>query len=111
MLRKIIVGLSLSFLAVISHARPNPDKIGICYLFQDDTLKDKGVCIVSTGGGAGGTYTNLDFNKKEYLFEFETYDAENELTYLRDSDFYHKITPELMSSYEYEDECFMVLQR
>lgn len=104
MLNKIIIGLFLFFLAIISHARPNPDKIGICYLFQDDTLKDRGVCIISTGSGAGGEYINLDFNKKDYLFEFQTSDLEDKLTYLRDSRFYHKITPELMSSYEYEDE-------
>lgn len=108
MLSKIIIGLFLSFLVTISHARPNPDELGICYLFKGDNLQDKGACIVSTGYGAGGVYTSLYFNKKDYLFEFTDYEEADKLSYLRDSGFYHKITRQLLEDYDYGDNDYLM---
>lgn len=76
--------LLLLALPLAALARPNADKLGICYSFDGNKLKDRGVCIVSSGNAVGEMYTNIDFNGKKYLFEFSDI---NKLVYHRDSFF------------------------
>lgn len=73
-------------LSSTAFARPNADQLGICYTFNKDKLKDRGVCIISSGNGAGEMYTNIDYNGKKYLFEFSD---SSKLVYHRDS-FYQR---------------------
>lgn len=88
---KKYVALSLLLLSSLAVASPNPDQLGICYLFNKNTLVNKGVCVVSSGGGAGGFYYNIDYKDKNYSFEFANDDES--LIYYRDS-FYNVITKE-----------------
>lgn len=95
---KIFVFFLVFLCSVIAYARPNPDKVGVCYLFKGNELKDRDVCVVAEGGGAGGMYTNLYFKGKEYLFEYP-YDKVDEITYPRDV-FYNFLEPERMDIFE-----------
>lgn len=63
-------------------AHSYPDEVAVCYQFKGDKLIDTGVCIVSSGGGAGGFYTNIKWNNKEYLIETDTMQNDNPKTYL-----------------------------
>ena len=84
----VLVGL----FSMAVYARPNPDEVGVCYLFKGNELKDRDVCVVVQGSGAGGMYTNLYFKGKEYLFEYSNDDID-EITYPRDV-FYNFLEPE-----------------
>jgi hypothetical protein len=46
----------------ISEARPNPDKVGVCYFFKGKRPPSIKTCIISTGGHAGGQYLSLTEN-------------------------------------------------
>lgn len=53
----------------VAFAAPNDERSGVCYLFKGDRLLSKGVCVVSTGGGAGGFYEAFAFKGKKYIAE------------------------------------------
>ena len=82
----IIFALLLSISSIVL-ARPNADELGICYSFDKNTLKNKGVCIISSGNSAGGGYTNIDYQGKTHLYEYEFDDTKN--IYYRNS-FYNR---------------------
>lgn len=86
-MKKFLLLSMLALVPCISHAAPNPDKLSICYLFdKNEELVSRGACILSTGYGAGGIYTAIDYNNKEYLFESTIDDEEN--IYYRNSFYY-----------------------
>lgn len=97
-----ILSLSIFSISSISFAYSNPDESGVCYFFSNNKLKERKICIISTGGAAGGYYTNLEVNNKNYSFETSTMDEvhksyyKNQLvkSYLRDGTFYNKISKE-----------------
>lgn len=63
--------LALMCLAVsgVAYAAPTDERPGVCYMFKGDKLLNKGVCVVSTGDGAGGMYEALSYNGTDYLIE------------------------------------------
>lgn len=76
--RSLRIAVLTSFIPLIAAsfmpraiARPYPDRLGICYRFQDDTLDHQEPCVISTGYGAGAHYTVLhwsdDTNTAIYL--------------------------------------------
>lgn len=89
-MKKIMLGaLFLSLISSLAQARPMPDEVGVCYQFKDDKLIDMGVCVISAGYGAGGTYTHMKFQGKSYTYE-RSNDKEYD-DYVRDV-FYGKVT-------------------
>lgn len=66
----------LTFISMQSFAHDNPDQKTTCYLFQNNKLKSKQSCIMSSGGGAGGMFTILKMCKKSYHFETSTMSQE-----------------------------------
>ncbi|WP_339096067.1 hypothetical protein ACINK0_11995 [Deinococcus sp. VB343] len=51
-------------------ARPNPDRLGICYVFGANKLSTRAPCVVGSGYGAGAQYLNLTIEGQEYYAEF-----------------------------------------
>ena len=101
---KFKVSILASVLALAcsgASAHSNPDESGVCYIFKANKLTSKAPCIISSGGGAGGIYTSLDFKGKTYSFESGIDSKGNEVwsdskgavkSYLRDGTFYKKIS-------------------
>lgn len=99
--------LCIGGVSLLSHARPNPDQIGVCYLFQGDSLKKKDVCVISSGSGAGGYYINLYLNGKPYLFEFSHDDMNlSKDSYSRDPYFYQKLKDETQDYVDSEESIY-----
>lgn len=42
-------------------ARPYPDTVGVCYLFQGDVIERLEPCVISSGSGAGAQYASLNW--------------------------------------------------
>lgn len=64
--------LTLSLLLAASGAalaHSNEDQVKVCYLFNSDKLISTKPCVVSSGGGAGGLYSNIKMGKKSYSIE------------------------------------------
>jgi hypothetical protein len=57
------------FIATVTHARPSPDRLAICYTFNNDDLLKKIPCIISSGYGAGGSYTQLAIGQTSIQIE------------------------------------------
>lgn len=86
--------------SLIAYARPSLDRAEVCYLFDGDELKSRGVCVVYSNYGAGGGYIGMDYKDKKYLFEYEQGENDNiwsNKVYYRDV-WYNKV--------ENEDEFF-----
>lgn len=75
-MKTIICLLSSLFISVAAFAHENPDRIGQCFVVDRKNIS-KG-CIVSSGGGAGGMYTLLTIDEKEYLIEESTQNPDSE---------------------------------
>lgn len=68
-MKKLILYLNVATLIFISahfyfsksEARPWPDRIGICYVFEGQKIQKTVPCVISTGYGAGAMYTNLSW--------------------------------------------------
>lgn len=91
-MKKWLILPLLFLLMTTANARPLPDTVGVCYLFQGDELKDKDVCIISRGTGAGGFYHNFKIGAKRYLFEY-SYEEMEDIGYARGL-FYERLEPE-----------------
>lgn len=93
-MRKIFLSC-LILITSYCYAAPNPDEVGVCYLFNKNKLKSTGTCVVSSGTGAGGGYTSLNYKGKKYLFEYATNDDGNFIekndSYVRNN-FYDRLT-------------------
>lgn len=64
--------LAITLAATISSANAvtYPDIPGACYIFQNDKVLSKGVCLISASNGYGLIHRDLSFNGKTYsLFE------------------------------------------
>lgn len=48
-------------------ASVSDEKPGVCYLFSGEQLLDKGVCVVTSGGGAGRIFKAAYFKDKDYI--------------------------------------------
>src|SRR5262249_40674497 len=55
----------------LAKAHPNPDKLGMCYVFNKDDFQKVVPCVVATGSGAGALYQALYWpdGKKTYVEE------------------------------------------
>jgi hypothetical protein len=86
--------LALCLLGAAS-ARPNPDRLGICYVFAAGKLSLRAPCVVSPGYGAGAQYVALTIGTRQYNLEFPnlkpdqppTLDGRAALAYRRDASF------------------------
>lgn len=82
-----------------AEARPYPDSLGICYLFQDDVLDLIQPCVISQGYGTGEQYTILHWSngkKTTILINVTeqhgvTVDGEKAESYIRDSSWYNRV--------------------
>lgn len=110
------VGLMMVSLMVLgihsANARPNPDRLGICYVFSGDEVSQKAPCIIASGYGAGGSYVGLEFNHKSHVFETSTMPEDDGKTtyedkpvrqYIRHAGFYHVISDDELESVEPDD--------
>lgn len=63
-----------------------------CYTFNQKSNKptSQGKCTVDGGMGAGGYWVNINFNKKEYSFEY-LHDEESSDDYIRHAKTFKKI--------------------
>ena len=68
-MRKILIIAVLFCFFSVAKARPLSEEVTICLTFNGNTVVSKGSCVVGSGYGAGGSYTNIEFNKKKYLIE------------------------------------------
>jgi hypothetical protein len=50
--------------ATTVRARPNPDQVGVCYVFQDDTQVQMEPCVILAGYGAGAWYVVLNWSNR-----------------------------------------------
>ena len=50
-------------------AHSNQDQSKVCYLFKGDRLVKQAPCTVSSGGGAGGLYSQLKIGRQTYSIE------------------------------------------
>ena len=96
-MRKLLaLAATLAVLSPAALARPNPDRLGICYQFTNGELTTRAACVISSGYGAGAQYTTLTFNNREYYAEYPnirpnmapTLDGKTALEYQRDRSFY-----------------------
>lgn len=67
--KKLILLCAVLTLSTAVHARPYPDKVGVCYEFKGDTPSKMDTCIISITDGAGGTSTTLRLLNKRYDIE------------------------------------------
>jgi len=83
-----------------AEARPYPDSLGICYLFQGDMLDLIQPCVISQGYGTGEHYTILHWSngKKTTILtnvlteqHAVTVDGEKAESYTRDSSWYNLV--------------------
>ncbi|MEQ8384317.1 MAG: hypothetical protein RH949_18350 [Coleofasciculus sp. A1-SPW-01] len=83
-----------------AEARPYPDSLGICYLFQGDILDLIQPCVISQGYGTGEHYTILHWSngKKTTILtnvlteqHAVTVDGEKAESYIRDSSWYNRV--------------------
>lgn len=94
-------------LAMSAHARPYPDKVGVCYIFKGNNVLEMDTCIISIRDGAGGTSTSLQLNDKRYniegsetekstnRYEYEyTVNGAAAQSYYRNASFYDVANPE-----------------
>lgn len=100
-IKKSLVATVVALVCSGSFAHSTPDQSGVCYTFNGDKLTSKASCIISSGGGAGGMYTSLDFKGKTYSFESSSDRNGNEVwsdnkgqvkSYVRDGTFYKKVS-------------------
>ncbi|QXW27157.1 hypothetical protein KXJ74_07005 [Acinetobacter johnsonii] len=59
--------LSLSILSCNAFAYDYPDEHGKCWILDGRSIIQK--CLIVSGGGAGGTFTQFVVNKKDYYIE------------------------------------------
>ena len=65
----LLITLILTVLSGASHSAPMNEDVSICYKFVNNKLVNKASCIVSSGYGAGGTYTSIEQGKNTYSIE------------------------------------------
>lgn len=66
---KFFITLILSMICGAAYSAPISEDISICYQFTNNKLTKKSSCFVSTGYGAGGSYTSIEQGKTEYSIE------------------------------------------
>lgn len=54
-----------------AYSAPINEDISICYQFTNNKLTKKSSCFVSSGYGAGGSYTTIEQGKSTYSIETE----------------------------------------
>ena len=65
---KVLLLLSTVVFGVsVAHARPQPDRPGVCITFKGDNVVSKDLCLVSYDEGAGGNTTDLKTFNKSYV--------------------------------------------
>jgi hypothetical protein len=92
-------------------ARPNPDRLGICYVFTAGKLSLRAPCVVSPGYGAGAQYVALTIGTRQYDVEFPnlrpdqppTIDGRAALSYRRDASFLEILKGRPVEGEEYLD--------
>lgn len=57
-------------------AHTNEDQAKVCYLFKGDKLTKQAPCVVSSGGGAGGIYAQMQMGRQTYNVETD-YNGDN----------------------------------
>ncbi len=67
---KSLIAISLLFVSISAFAHENPDQKGQCLIVSGKNTPQS--CVISSGGGAGGMYTILNVNKKQYHIEEST---------------------------------------
>ncbi|MCH4243846.1 hypothetical protein [Acinetobacter gerneri] len=67
---KSLIAISLMFVSISAFAHENPDRKGQCLIVSGKNSPQP--CVISSGGGAGGMYTILNINKKQYHIEEST---------------------------------------
>lgn len=65
-----ILFVLVGFFSMAVYARPNPDEVGICYLFDGNKLKQKDTCIISSSYSFGYAELLIKFKNKEYYFGY-----------------------------------------
>lgn len=106
--------LPLALVTTNANARPYPDKLGVCYFFSGNKLKQKTPCVVAAGYGAGAMYTSLQIGKRNYYFETNTMTEDGQTTYkgkpvheyTRDASFYRVLTDKELETAENEELLF-----
>ena len=86
---------------VIANAYVSPDKAGSCYIFKDNKLSKRGICLISTEMGQGHEYYDLSFEGKTYKIHSNsnTSPTEEKLNgvrakfYFRESKFHKIVSP------------------
>lgn len=109
MKRLLAVALGFGLLVSTAQARPNPDRLGICYQFKNGELATRAPCVISSGYGAGAQYTTLTFNNREYYAEYPnirpnmppTLDDKPALEYRRDTSFLDILKGKAIEGEEY----------
>lgn len=71
-MKKILVLFSSLFLSMTLYAHENPDRKGLCAYVVKNKITQAKKCVISSGGGAGGTYTVLNFGKANVHIEETT---------------------------------------
>ncbi|WP_180644934.1 hypothetical protein [Acinetobacter bereziniae] len=66
---KKLITLGLFLISGTTFGAPMSEDMKICYKFSNNKLVSKSSCIVSSGYGAGGSYTSIEQGKKEYSVE------------------------------------------
>lgn len=56
-----IITASAVTLGLPAEARPNPDRLGICYFYRGDTQEQVEPCILSSGYGTGVHYVIMNW--------------------------------------------------
>lgn len=113
--RALTIALAISALPMFAQAHSSPDEVGVCYKFSGDKVKDTQSCIISSGGGAGGMYTNIKMNNRSYPFEGMcgmnskcdyNLNGKSITSYIRDGIFHKRISQEEASTAEHLLYCF-----
>ncbi|NNG82930.1 hypothetical protein [Acinetobacter sp. ANC 5378] len=68
---KYFIMLVLSIVCETAYSAPMNEDATICYKFSNDKLVNKSSCIVSSGYGAGGSYTSIEQSGNTYSIETE----------------------------------------
>lgn len=98
MKRVLILALGLILFPSVAMARPYPDRIAPCYVFENDQKQKVLPCVVSTGYGSGEHYTALTWpDGSELVYREDSQSHMGSLndqpakSYQRDATFYEVI--------------------
>ncbi len=69
---RLFFALPLLVTTVVANSYVTPDRSGSCYIFKDNKLSKRGICLISAEMSQGHEYRDLSFEGKVYELYFNS---------------------------------------